>query len=132
MDEQEQKKITIHKLQKELETIKKIGPKQENKNKEALEKRLEEAEKSIETIKAFLNDIHYKTIESLYNEYTTLEKQSKELDKKIYELEQESKQVDERKLQLQKASIQKESIEKQVHEYTITITEKEQEWKKLT
>ena len=114
-----------------METIHKIGPKQKNRNKEVLEKKLKEAEQSIENIKVFLNDIHYKTIESLYNEYTTLEKQSKELDKKIYELEQESKQVDERKLQLQKANIQKEASEKQVHEYTITIIEKEQEWKKL-
>ena len=129
--QQEQIEVTIKKLHTELKEVNKSTPQQESKKIKALENHHKEAEKSVEIIKIFLNDINYKSIETAYNEYTSQDKQAKELDKKINELEQESKQVDERKLQLQKAIIQKESIGKQLKEYITIIAEKEQQRKQL-
>ena len=104
--------------------------KKDNKTIQILENQQKDIEKAIETIKTFLNDIKYKDIEELYSTYTNQDKQVKELDKKISELEQEIKQVEERKNQLQKAIIQKESIEKQLNDFVITIAEKQEERKK--
>jgi len=129
--QQEQIEVTIKKLHTELKEVNKSTPQQESKKIKALENHHKEAEKSVEIIKIFLNDINYKSIETAYNEYTSQDKQAKELDKKINELEQESKQVDERKLQLQKAITQKESIEKQLKEYITIIAKKEQQRKQL-
>ena len=105
--------------------------KKDNKTIQILENQQKDIEKAIETIKTFLNDIKYKDIEELYSTYTNQDKQVKELDKKISELEQEIKQVEERKNQLQKAIIQKESIEKQLNDFVITIAEKQEERKKI-
>ncbi|HBB04787.1 TPA: hypothetical protein DCZ39_08050 [Patescibacteria group bacterium] len=131
LDQQQQKEITIKKLDTELKELDKIETKQDNQKIQELEKQQKEAEKAIEDIKAFLNEINYKAIETVYIEYTSQDKIIKELDKKIHELEQEIKQIEERKLQLQKAIIQQESITKQLNEYTITIAEKEQQRKIL-
>ena len=105
--------------------------KKDDKIIQTLEQQQKEIEKTIETIKAFLNDINYKDIEALYGAYTNQDRQAKELDKKISELEQEVKQVEERKNQLQKAIIQKEVIEKQLNDFVTTIAEKQEEQKKL-
>lgn len=105
--------------------------KKDNKKIETLEKQQKEIEKNIEAIKTFLNEVNYKAVEKIYAEYTSQDKQAKELDKKISELEQEIKQVEQRKTEVQKAIIQKESIEKQMNELVTTIAEKEQERKKL-
>jgi len=131
VDQQQWIETMIKKLQTELKALDKTEVKKENKKVEILEKQQKEAEKAIEDIKAFLNEIKYKEIESLYNEYTSLDKQAKELEKEIGKWEQEIKQIEEWKLQLQKAITQKESIEKQLHDLTTTIAEKESEWKKL-
>ena len=105
--------------------------KKDDKKTKELEKQQKESEKNIETIKTFLNEIHYKAIEKIYGEYTSQDKEAKEIDKKISELEQEVKQVEERKTQVQKAIIQKESIEKQLNDFVTTIAQKQQEQKKL-
>ncbi len=131
VDQQELIESTIKKLQAELKSLSKIEPKKGNKNVENLEKQQKEAEKNIEAIKTFLNEVNYKAIEKIYAEYTSRDREAKELDKKISELEQEAKQVEERKTQLQKSIIQKESIEKQLNDFVTTIAEKEQERKKL-
>ncbi|MEI6774752.1 MAG: hypothetical protein WCL18_08495 [bacterium] len=129
IQQQEQIEVTIKKLNAELKETNKNEHQEENKKIKILENQQKEAEKGIEKIKIFLNNINYKDIESSYNEYTNQDKQAKELDKKINELEQESKQVDEIKIQLQKAITQKESIEKQLNEYITTIAEKEHQQK---
>ena len=131
LDQQGQIETTIKKLQTEFKEMDKNIPQQESKKIEILETQQKEAEKTIEDIKAFLNEINYKTIEIFYTEYMNQDKTMKELDKKIHELEQEIKQIEERKLQLQKAIIQQESIVKQLNEHTITIAEKEQQRKQL-
>jgi len=130
-DQQEQIEMMIKKLNTELKALSKIELKQESKKIQELENHQKETEKTIEVIKTFLNEINYKAIETLYTEYTSQDRQAKELDKKISELEQEVKQVEERKIQLQKAITQKESIEKQVNDFITAIAEKEQERKKL-
>lgn len=128
--QQEQIQKTIEKLQAELQTINMPQPKQED-GKEALEKQQKKAEETIENIKTFLNEIDYKSIESLYIQHTDQDKQAKELDKKINELEQESKQIETRKLEIQKAITQQESTRKQLIEYTKLIADKQQEQKIL-
>ena len=105
--------------------------KKDDKIIQTLENQQKDIEKTIETIKNFLNDIKYKDIELLYSTYTNQDRQTKELDKKISELEQEIKQVEERKNQLQKVIIQKETIEKQLNDFVISIAEKQEERKKL-
>jgi len=131
VDQQEQIEATIKKLQIELKSLSKIETKKDDKKIKELEKQQKDAEKNIEAIKIFLNEVDYKAIEKVYSEYTGQDKAAKELDKKISEWEQEAKQVEERKLQLQKAITQKESIEKQLNDFITTIAEKEQERKKL-
>jgi chromosome segregation ATPase len=131
IEQQQQIETTIKKLQIEVKSLNTRETKQENKTIESLENQQKEAEKSIESIKKFLNDIKYKEIESLYSIYTSQDKEAKELDKKINELEQEVKQVEEWKSQLQKAIIQKESLAKQINDTITIIAEKEQEQKKI-
>jgi hypothetical protein len=114
-----------------MKSLSKPEAKKDNKKIETLEKQLKDAEKIIEVIKAFLNEVNYKSIEKIYAEYTSQDRQAKELDKKINELEQESKQIEEWKTQFQKEITQKESIEKQMNDGIIAIAEKEQERKKL-
>lgn len=131
-EDQKKKSETIIKdLQTEWKRINTVEPKQENQKRDILEKKQKEAEKAIEHIKLFLNEVKYKEIELLYSEHTSQDRQVKELDKEINKLEQESKQADERKIQLQKAMTQKESSEKQLNEYITAIAEKEQKWKEL-
>ncbi len=131
-DQQAWIETTIKKLQAEMEELDTIEPKQESKKIVILEKQQKEAEKAIENIKTFLNEINYKTIEIVYNEYTSLDKKAKELEKEISKWEQEIKQTEERKHEFQKAIIQKESLEKQLNESTIRIAEKEQDLKKIS
>lgn len=131
IEQQQQIETTIKKLQIEVKSLNTRETKQENKTIESLENQQKEAEKSIESIKKFLNDIKYKEIESLYSTYTNQDKETKELDKKINELEQEVKQIEEWKNQLQKAIIQKESLAKQVNDTITIIAEKEQEKEKI-
>lgn len=131
-EDQKKKSETISKdLQTEWKRINIVEIKQENQKRDILEKKQKEAEKAIEHIKLFLNEIKYKEIELLYSEHTSQDRQVKELDKEINKLEQESKQADEWKVQLQKAITQKESSEKQLNEYITAIAEKEQKWKGL-
>lgn len=129
MHQKEQIQKTIKALQSESEAIATNVSQPESKNIGNLESQQKEAEKKIETIKTFLNEINYKAIELGYNEYTSQDKLVKQLDKDIGQREQESKQVDEWKLELQKAIIQKESNEKQLKESITTRTEKEQQQK---
>lgn len=131
IEQQQQIETTIKKLQIEVKSLNTRETKQENKTIESLENQQKEAEKSIESIKKFLNDIKYKEIESLYSTYTNQDKEAKELDKKINELEQEVKQIEEWKNQLQKAIIQKESLAKQINDTITIIAEKEQEKEKI-
>lgn len=131
LDQKEQREMTIKRLQTEMESLNVSEQKKDEKKMQELKKQQEKSEKSIETIKDFLNDIHYKAIEKSYSEYTNYDKEIKETDKKISALEQEMKQTEEWKSQLQKAIIQTESIEKQITETMNAIAEKEQEWKKL-
>lgn|GEM_PF-573945 len=131
IDQQEQIEATIKKLQTEMKSLNKNEAKTDNKKIKELEIQQKESEKHIETIKIFLNEVNYKAIENIYTEYTSQDKEAKEIDKKISELEQEVKQVEERKTQLQKAITQKESIEKQLNDFVMGIAEKEQERKKL-
>ena len=131
VDQKDQSEKTIQTLEIQLKELNTHEVQQDNKKIKALEIQQKKAEKVIEDIKIFLNDIDYKAIETIYTEYTNQDKQSKELDKKINELEQEVRQVEERKTQLQKAITQKESLEKQLNNFITTITEKEQEWKTL-
>ena len=131
IDQKEQIEMIIKKLQTEIKWLNTLEVKKDNKTIQILENQQKDIEKAIETIKTFLNDIKYKDIEELYSTYTNQDKQVKELDKKISELEQEIKQVEERKNQLQKAIIQKESIEKQLNDFVITIAEKQEERKKI-
>lgn len=128
IQQKEQIETTIITIETELKELANT-PQQENKTIETLENQRKEAEKNIEIIKSFLQDINYKSIEILYDQYTKQDKVVKELDKNISNLEEEIKQVDEWKIQLQKAIVQKESLEKQLNEYVITIAEKEQERK---
>lgn len=121
----------IKKLETEKESLNKEQPQQENDKRKELEKQQEDAEKIINTIKEFLNEIKYKEIETLYTTYNEQDKQAKTIDKEINELEKEVKQIEERKNQLQKAIIQKETSEKQLSEYIHIVTQKEEEWKKL-
>lgn len=129
LHQQEEIETTIKKLNTELKEIDTRLPQEENKKIKLLENQLKEAEKSIEIIKIFLNEIKYKDIELAYNEYTNQDKRAKELDKEINQLEQESKQGDEWKLELQKAITQKESLEKHLDESISRIAEKEQQRK---
>jgi chromosome segregation ATPase len=130
-DQKKQIESTIKLLQTQTKEINTTEVKQDDKKIKELETQQKEAEKTIESIKKFLNDIDYKTIEIIYTEYTNQDKQAKELDKKISELEQEVKQVEEWKTQLQKAITQKESSEKQMNDIITAIAEKEQERKTL-
>lgn len=123
--------MTIKKLQTEIKSLSKPEVKKDDKKIETLEKQQKEVEKNIEAIKSFLNEVNYKAIEKIYTEYTSQDKQAKELDKKISELEQEVKQIEERKNQVQKAITQKEIIEKQLNDFVTAIAEKEQERKKI-
>ena len=122
---------TIKKLQEELQTLQALQIPSKNNDQENLEKQQKEAENSIENIKIFLNEIDYKTIETIYTQYSSLDKEAKQLDKKIHESEQETKQREERKAQIQKAITQQESIEKQLSDYAKIITEKQQEQKTI-
>lgn len=131
IDQQQQIETTIKKLQEEIKFLNKNEAKTDNKKIKELETQQKESEKNIEAIKKFLSDVNYKAIEKIYGEYTSQDKEAKEIDKKISELEQEVKQVEERKTQLQKAITQKESMEKQLNDFVTTIAEKEQELKKL-
>ncbi len=131
VNQKEQSEKTIQALQIQLKEISTTEVKQDSKKIQELEIQQKKAEKTIEDIKIFLNDIEYKAIETLYTEYTNQDKQAKELDKKISDLEQEVKQVEEWKTQLQKAITQKESLEKQLNDFITTIAKKEQEWKTL-
>ncbi len=106
-------------------------PPQEHDNQEILEKQQKKAEETIENIKNFLSEIEYKSIENIYAEYISQDKQAKELDKKISELEQESKQRETRKLEIQTAITQQESTKKQLSDYMKVITQKQQEQKIL-
>lgn len=121
----------IKALEIEIWMLNKETKKQENVPIKTLEIQLKAAEKIIENIKTFLNEIEYKAIELLYTQYTSQDKQAKELDKRISDLEQEVRQVEQRKTQLQTAIIQKESLEKQMSELVNMIEEKQQEWKKI-
>lgn len=123
--------MTIKKLQAEIKSLSTSETKKDDKKTKELEKQQKESEKNIETIKTFLNEINYKAIEKIYGEYTSQDKEAKEIDKRISELEQEVKQVEERKTQVQKAIIQKESIEKQMNDIMVTVAEKQQEQKIL-
>ena len=131
VDQQQQIETTIKKLESELKALNTTETKKEDEKIKILEKQQKEAEKNIETIKTFLNDIKYKEIEVLYSTYTSQDKEAKELDRKISELEQEVKQVEEWKSKLQKAIIQKESITKQLNDTDTAIAEKEQEKEKM-
>ncbi len=131
LDQKEQREMTIKRLQTEMESLNVSEQKKDEKKMQELKKQQETSEKSIETIKDFLNDVHYKAIEKSYTEYTSYDKEIKEVDKRINALEQEMKQTEEWKSQLQKAIVQTESIEKQMTEITNAIAEKEQERKKL-
>ena len=66
-----------------METLQKTEIKA--KNTEILEQQQKKAETQIKTIKTFLNDINYKTIEQLYHEYINNDKKTKEIDKKVNE-----------------------------------------------
>ena len=131
IDQQEHIEMIIKKLQTEVKWLNILEVKKDDKIIQTLENQQKDIEKTIETIKNFLNDIKYKDIELLYSTYTNQDRQTKELDKKISELEQEIKQVEERKNQLQKVIIQKETIEKQLNDFVISIAEKQEERKKL-
>jgi len=131
LDQQEQIEVTIKKLHTEIKSLDTSEQKKDDKKIKELEKQQKDNEKNIEIIKNFLNEVNYKEIEKLYTEYTNQDKEIKELDKKISELEQEVKQIEDWKSQLQKAITQKESIEKQLDDSMTTITEKEEEQKKL-
>jgi chromosome segregation ATPase len=131
IDQQQQIETMIKKSQEEIKSLNKNEAKTDNKKIKELETQQKESEKNIEAIKKFLSDVNYKAIEKIYGEYTSQDKEAKEIDKKISELEQEVKQVEERKIQLQKAITQKESIEKQLNDFRTIIAEKEQERKKL-
>ncbi|MEI7558788.1 MAG: hypothetical protein WCJ45_08675 [bacterium] len=131
VDQQEQITKTILTLQTKLKELNLTQAKQESNTIKELEKLQKEGEKSIEIIKTFLNEIAYKDIETIYGEYSKLDKEAKTLDKDINGLEQESKQVEEWKQQTQKRITQKESIDKQLNEYTTSIAAKEQERKTL-
>ena len=109
--------------------LEKETEKQENIRIKTLQNQLQATEKAIENIKTFLNEIEYKVIETRYIQYTSQDKQAKELDKRISDLEQEIKQIEQRKTQLQKSIIQKESWEKLMEELINTIAAKEQERK---
>ena len=89
--------------------LEKETEKQENIRIKTLQNQLQATEKAIENIKTFLNEIEYKVIETRYIQYTSQDKQAKELDKRISDLEQETKQIEQRKTQLQKSIIQRES-----------------------
>lgn len=131
IDQQENIKSTIKKLQGELKLLDTSEQKKENKKIQELEIQQQEIEQNIGKIKKFLNEVNYKSIEESYTRYSIQDKETKELDKKINDLEQEVKQVEEWKNQLQKTIIQKEAIEKQLHDTVAIIIEKEQEQKQL-
>jgi len=131
IDQQENIKSTIKKLQGELKLLDTSEQKKENKKIQELEIQQQEIEQNIGKIKKFLNEVNYKSIEESYTRYSIQDKEIKELDKKINDLEQEVKQVEEWKNQLQKTIIQKEAIEKQLHDTVAIIIEKEQEQKQL-
>ncbi len=131
VNQQEQVESEIKRLTAEIKSLSAMEVKQDTKKIETLQKEQKDAEISIEAIKAFLNEIDYKTIEKSYSEYISSEKELKQFDQQITVMEQESKKAEERKLQLQKAITQKETAMKQAEEIVKTIAEKENEWKKL-
>ncbi len=132
---QEEKSKIISIREERIQDIKKleiVWPKEESTTKDQRAKQQQEAEQKIASIKNFLQEIDYKTIETQYTEYINQEKIIKELDTYINQQEQEMKQREERKLELHKAATQKESIEKQVQEYKKSIQEKETAYQQIT
>ena len=66
-----------------MKSLSKPETKKDSKKIDELEKQQKEIENNIENIKIFLNEVNYKAIEKIYGEYTSQDKEMKELDRKI-------------------------------------------------
>lgn len=109
---QEEKELQQQVIKKEWE-IKKI---QEEHNIKKNEEEIQKKEKEIHAIKTFLQDIDYKTLESLSEKAKTIQTEIRTLDQEINKQEAELEKLQTYEKEYQKYIIQEQEITKQIQE----------------